>query len=407
MRAVLAGVAAIALVACGGLPAASATPAAAAPVPHTVVLISLDGFRRDYLERYAPPTLTALAREGVIADAMIPSFPTLTFPNHYTIVTGLHPQNHGIANNTMYDPVFDATFTLRNEGPRDGRWWGGEPIWATAEKQGVRTAAFFWPGTEAEIAGARPTRWLPYDGTVPYETRVDSVLSWLSLPGAARPRLVTLYFDEPDHTGHEAGPNSSATHGAVLRADSALAQLVDGLRARGLYDAVNLVVVSDHGMTEVSSDRLVYLEDVLDTATARLVTYSPVLMGWSRMGDNAGMVAALRRLPHVSAWLKEDVPARLRFNQGRRITPVIALADEGWTIVTGRSSRMTAMGMHGFDNALPSMRAIFVARGPAFRTGARIPEFSNVHVYSLLAHVLGLNPAPNDGTLDVLRGAIR
>lgn len=389
--------------ACWGLQQGS-TPS---PAGHTVVLISLDGFSRDYLERYAPPTLLALAAEGVVADAMIPSFPTLTFPNHYTIATGLHPQNHGIVNNSMYDPVFDATFSLRNEGPREDRWWGGEPIWSTAEKQGVKAAAFFWPGTEAEIAGARPSRWMRYDGRVPYATRVDSVLTWLSLSWAERPRMITLYFEEPDHTGHADGPTSPTVRAAVLKSDSALARLVNGLRDRGLFESVNLVVVSDHGMTEVAPERTVYVSDVLPTTAFHVVAAGPLFMGWSRTGDNAGMVAALRRLPHVSAWLKEDVPARLRFNNHRRITPVVAVADDGWVIAANRSWRATGGGRHGYDNELPSMRTIFIARGPAFRRGARIPEFSNVDVYALLAHVLGLTPAPNDGSLAIIGAALR
>jgi predicted AlkP superfamily pyrophosphatase or phosphodiesterase len=400
------GLALFALIAgaCGGLQSGSTAPQ---PTEHTVVLISLDGFRRDYLEWHAPPTLLALAEEGVIADAMIPSFPTSTFPNHYTIVTGLRPQNHGIVNNTMYDPVFDAAFTLGNEGPREDRWWGGEPIWSTAEKQGVRSAAFFWPGTEAEIAGARPSRWMRYDGRVPYATRVDSVLSWLSLPAGERPRMIALYFDEPDHTGHEAGPTAPAVRGAVLKSDSAVARLMEGLRERGLFGSVNIVVVSDHGMTEVAPERTVYVSDVLDTAAFQVVSGGALFMGSSRTGDNAGMVAALRRLPHVSAWLREDVPARLHFSNHRRITPVVALADDGWAIAANRTWRASGGGRHGYDNALPSMRTIFIARGPAFRRGVRIPEFSNVDVYALLTRVLGLTPAPNDGSLAIVGAALR
>ena len=373
----------------------------------TVILISVDGFRRDYIERFSPPTLTRLAAEGVIADAMIPSFPTLTFPNHYTVVTGLRPVNHGIVNNTMYDPTFDGWFSLRSEAPREDRWWGGEPIWSTAEKQGVRAAAFFWPGTEAEIAGARPSRSMRYNGDVPYVVRVDSVLAWLSLPATERPRMITLYFEEPDHTGHEDGPFAPTVRGAVLRADSALARLVSGLEARGLFDSVNLIVVSDHGMAEVSRERLAPIGRVIDTSQVQIVASGAVFMGWSRSNDNAGLVAALNRLPHVTAWLREEIPERFHFRNHHRVTPVVAVADEGWMIVATDSSRMTARGMHGYDNTLPAMRTIFIARGPAFRRGARIPAFSNVDVYSLLAHVLGVTPAPNDGSLNSLRAALR
>jgi predicted AlkP superfamily pyrophosphatase or phosphodiesterase len=380
----------------------------AAPAePQTVVLISLDGFRPDYLETHSPPTLLRLVREGVRAQAMRPVFPTLTFPNHYSIVTGLYPESHGIVSNTMYDPVFDAAFSLRNEGPRDDRWWAGEPIWSTAEKQGVRSAAFFWPGTEVEIAGARPWRWMPYDGSVPYETRVDSVLAWLSLPETERPRMITLYFDEPDHTAHEDGPFAATVRGAVLKSDSALGRLVAGLEERGIYDSVNLIVVSDHGMVEVSRGRMAPIADVIDTGLVHAVATGAVFMGWSRSGDNAGLAAALNSMPNVQAWLREDVPERFRFRNHRRITPVVALADEGWMIVWTRESRMTARGMHGYDNALPSMRAFFAARGPAFREGARIPEFNNVDVYPLMARVLGLTPAPNHGTLAIAGAALR
>jgi predicted AlkP superfamily pyrophosphatase or phosphodiesterase len=338
---------------------------------------------------------------------MVPAFPTSTFPNHYTLVTGLYPEEHGIVHNSMYDPVFDAWFSMRNEGPRDGRWWGGEPIWSTAEKQGVRAAAFFWPGTEAEIAGARPSRWMPFDGTIPFAVRVDSVLAWLSLPRPERPRMITLYFEEPDHTGHEDGPDAPTILGAVLKSDSALARLVDGLHDRGLYDAVNLVIVSDHGMTGASPDRIAYVSDVLDVSTVRLVTTGAVLTGWSTTGNNAEVVAALNRLPNVTAWLKADVPARLRFTSHRRITPVVALAADGWTIAPTRTSRAPSRGAHGYDNALPAMRALFIARGPAFRQGVRIASFPNVDVYPLLARVLRLEPAPNSGSLDVLGAALR
>lgn len=404
MRALAVAILVLSTGACGGLQQGSAAPQVTEPA---VVLISLDGFRREYLEWHSPPTLLALAADGVVADAMIPSFPTSTFPNHYTIVTGLRPQNHGLVNNTMYDPVFDATFSLRNEGPREDRWWGGEPIWSTAEKQGVKAAAFFWPGTEAEIAGVRPTRWMRYDGSVPYAVRVDSVLSWLSLSEGERPRMITLYFEEPDHTGHADGPTAQSVRGAVLKADSAVARLVDGLRQRGLFDTVNLVVVSDHGMVEAAPERTLYVSDVLDTAAFHVVTGGALFMGWSRTGDNAGMVAALRRLPHLSAWLREDVPARLHFSNHRRITPVVAVADEGWVISANRTWRASGGGRHGYDNALPSMRTIFIARGPEFRSGARIPEFNNVDVYPLLARVLGLTPAPNDGSLAIIGAALR
>lgn len=219
--------------------------------------------------------------------------------------------------------------------------------------------------------------------------------------------MITLYFDEPDHTGHEDGPFSPTVRGAVFKSDSALTRLVSGLEARGLFDSVNLIVVSDHGMAEVSRERVAPISRAIDTSQVRIVASGAVFMGWSRSDDNRGLVAALNRLPHVTAWLRDDIPERLHFRNHHRVTPVVAVADEGWMIVATDTSRMTARGMHGYDNALPSMRTIFIARGPVFRRGVRIPAFSNVDVYSLLAHILGVTPAANDGSLNSLRGALR
>ena len=291
---------------------ACAAPAAQTPQPvaqpQTVLLVSLDGFRRDLLDRYSPPALTALGNDGVVAAAMIPSFPTLTFPNHYSIVTGLYPAHHGIISNTMFDPVFNATFTIGSSAVTEARWWAGEPIWVTAEKQGVKSASFFWVGSEAEIEGVRPSIYKKYDASMTFAGRVDSVLAWLSLPAAQRPRMITLYFDEPDHTEHQRGPDSPEARAAVLMVDSAIARLVGGLRTKGLYDAVDLIIVSDHGMANISPDRYVFITDVIDTLNVRTIDRGPIWEGWALNGDNAGLVAALRKLPHVQAWLKDSVP---------------------------------------------------------------------------------------------------
>ena len=380
-------------------PTSGAPEAAAVNATPQVVLVSMDGFRRSYLDTDSVPALHALGREGVVADAMIPSFPTLTFPNHYTIVTGLYPEHHGIVGNTIYDPEFGALFTMSNAASKESRWWGGEPIWVTAEKQGKHAASMFWVGSEVEIDSIRPTRWKPFDAKVTFDARVDTVLSWLDVKGPQRLSLITLYFDEPDHTGHDAGPDSPKTAAAAARADSALGRLVQGLRARGMYDRVNLIVVSDHGMSQLSPDRMVYLDDVVDTASIRITSLSPDLMITPRDGDAPALLAKIKRLPHVSAWLKADVPERLHYNEGRRITPIVAVADDGWTIAMHGARRGPGGGAHGYDNSNASMNAIFVAHGPAFRQGVTTQQFPNVDVYDLLARLLNLRPAPNDGSL--------
>jgi predicted AlkP superfamily pyrophosphatase or phosphodiesterase len=372
-----------------------------------VILISLDGFRRSYLDTDSLPTLHELAREGVKADAMIPSFPSLTFPNHYTIVTGLYPEHHGIVGNSIYDPDFRQLFTMSNAAAKESRWWLGQPIWVTAEKQGKHAASMFWPGSEVEINSVRPTRWKPYDGKVTFDARVDTVLSWLDLKGQQRLSFITLYFDEPDHSGHEYGPDSPRTAAAAARADSAVGRLMNGLRERGLYDRVNVIVVSDHGMSQLSPDRVVYLDDVVDTTSIQITSLSPDLSITPRDGDAPALLARIRRLPHVSAWLRADVPERLHYNEGRRITPVVAVADDGWTISTHGSTHAMLGGAHGYDNASSSMHALFIAHGPAFRQGVTMQEFPNVDVYDLLANILQLRPAPNDGSLAPFSAVLR
>ena len=212
----------------------------------TVILISLDGFRYDYLSRYRPPQLNSLAAEGVRARWMIPSFPSKTFPNHYTIATGLYPQHHGIVENNIYDPIFKAVFTLSDRKEvENGRWWLGEPIWVTAEKQGQRSGSVFYPGTEGEIAGTRPSFWKKYDEGTSNDVRVDTILSWLDLPRDQRPTFLALYFSDPDDAGHAFGPISSETKKAVLKVDSEIGRLIEGLKAREIFSQMNLIIVSD------------------------------------------------------------------------------------------------------------------------------------------------------------------
>lgn len=391
--------------------APAARPPADAPRP-SVLLISIDGFRADYLDRFDVPHLQELARRGVRAEALIPSFPSKTFPNHYTLVTGLYPDHHGIIANNMYDPAMDASFSLSNrEAVSDGRWWGGEPLWVTAERQGQRSATYFWPGSEAAIRGVRPSYWLPYDDDVPGPARVDQVLAWLDLPPAERPAFITLYFSEVDHWGHEAGPDAPETRAAAARVDGYVGRLLDGLAARGLDAAVNVIVVSDHGMVATSPERAVVLDDYVRLDDLRIVDWSPVLMLYPPEDSLEAVYDALRRAPHLTVYRKEALPEALHFGTHPRVPPLVALADEGWVITTraqlARSPERFAGGTHGYDPRVPSMHALFIAAGPAFRNGLTVEPFSNVHVYSLMAAILGLAPAPNDGDVRVVQPLLR
>ncbi|MBU6198947.1 MAG: ectonucleotide pyrophosphatase/phosphodiesterase [Xanthomonadaceae bacterium] len=374
-----------------------------------LILISIDGYRADYIERGLSPNLATLARNGVRATAMKPAFPTLTFPNHYTLVTGLYPDHHGIIDNRFLDPVTGAKFVYND--PRttdDPHWWGGEPLWVSVERQGKQAATMFWPGSDVAIDGVRPEHWRPFDGTVTPDQRVDQLLHWLDLPRGQRPDFATLYFEQVDHAGHGYGPDSPQVNAALREIDAALGRLIAGLKRRGLFASANIVVVSDHGMTATSPDRLVVLDSILDMRDADVITAGVLADLAAKPGHEREVDAALLRPhAHMRCWNKSQVPARLHYGSNVRIPPILCLADDGWLIETrkylDRPNHHISNGEHGYDNNDPAMRALFVAEGPAFRRGIVVPEFDNVDVYPLLARILGIRPEPNDGDFDAVR----
>jgi predicted AlkP superfamily pyrophosphatase or phosphodiesterase len=392
---------------------ARATRPAATHAPDSVLLVSLDGFRADYLDLGITPNLSRIARQGVRARWMTPSYPTLTFPNHYSMVTGLVPDHHGIVHNTMRDAALGGFKLADRKAVGDGRWWGGEPIWVSAEKAGLPSATLYWPGSEAEISGVRPTRWSQYrEGhTRPLDARVDTVLGWLSEPEATRPRIATLYFETVDHDSHADGPDSPQAHAAVRAVDAAIGRLLDGLVARGIAEHVNLVVVSDHGMATVPRSQLMAVEDVVAKEEATVVTIGQVIT----IAPNPGHEARVERKllgkhDGYDCWRKGELPARWRYGSHPRIPPIVCQMHEGWDMLPRETiAKRTAMtrGSHGYDPALPSMRALFVASGPAFRRGVTLQPFANVDVYPLLARLLGIQPAPSHGDIASLLPALR
>jgi predicted AlkP superfamily pyrophosphatase or phosphodiesterase len=384
----------------------------------TVILVSLDGFRSDYLEKYNPPNLNLLAREGVRARWMTPSFPSKTFPNHYAIATGLYPQNNGIVENNIYDRETHVLFSMDNrQEVSSGRWWLGEPIWITAEKQGQHAAPFFFPGSEAEIAGIRPTFWKPFDDGVPNDARVDTVLSWLDLPVNQRPTFLTLYFSDVDHAGHEFSPDSSETKNAVLKVDRDLDRLIAGLKAREIFTKVNLIIVSDHGMTAVDFNNAILLDELFDTNLAEEILWTAEIAGiFPKEGKEEVIYEALKAglPPQAKVYRKREVPARFHYSNSPRIPPLLVLPDEGWIITNRkrfadmqRQGKMDHLrGGHGYDNQLPSMRAIFIAHGENVKQGQVVEAFENVQVYNLMCAILHLKPAPNDGNMDAARAVL-
>lgn len=385
----------------------------------TVILVSLDGFRYDYLSKYQPANLNSLAREGVRARWMIPSFPSKTFPNHYTIATGLYPQHHGIVENNIYDTRFDKIFTLSDRDEIEkGRWWLGEPIWITAQKQGQRTGSIFYPGTEARIAGLRPNYWKTYDEHMPNEERVDAILGWLDLPVGQRPTFLSLYFSDVDDAGHAHGPGSLETKNAVQNVDRAVGRLVAGLKARDVFAKLNLIVVSDHGMATVDFNNAIILDELFDTKLAERIFWTREIISiFPKAGKEDEIYTTLKsRLPlSARIYRKRELPARLHYSNSPRIAPLLVLPKEGW-ILTNRTSfeemkkngdMKHVRGAHGYDNQLISMRAIFIAHGPEFRKRTIAEPFENVQVYNIMATLLGLKPAPNDGNYKTVRAVLK
>jgi predicted AlkP superfamily pyrophosphatase or phosphodiesterase len=364
-----------------------------------LILISLDGWRWDYLDRAQAPNLRKLADAGVRAEGLIPAFPSKTFPNHYTIVTGLSPEHHGIVSNTMVDrTIGPERFTMQSATAKDARWWGGEPLWVTAIRQGRRASVLFWPGSEAPIGGMRPNDWLPYSDAFPNTERVDRMLGWLARPEGERPSFLTLYFSDVDSAGHSFGPGAPQVMDAAARLDALIGSLVAGVEKLGLADRTNYVVVSDHGMSQLAPERTIFLDDYLDLATVDVVDWSPVLMLGPRSGSLEDLSRALKgRHPSLSVHRREEMPVHLRYRAHPRIPPIIGLADDGWTITTKTRPGSQRGGEHGYDPNYRSMHGLFIASGPAFRRGAVVPAFENVNVYDVMCRVLGLTPAPNDG----------
>jgi predicted AlkP superfamily pyrophosphatase or phosphodiesterase len=348
----------------------------------------------------------------VRAEGLIPVFPSKTFPNHYSIVTGLYAGNHGIVSNNMRDAKLGEFHLSDREAVQNSGWWGGEPLWVTAHRAGLITAAMFWPGTEAPVGGVQPDFWRPFDSEFPFEQRVEQVLEWLALPSGERPRFITLYFQEPDGSNHRFGPLSEEAHHAIARVDAQIGALRDGIATLGADQRVDLIVVSDHGMADVHSDRMIVIDELVDFEPGELFETGALVQVFPKPGRETLLFEALRNAdPHLKVYRREELPASFHLGGSDRIAPLVGVPDVGWEAVT--ALRRTAQragplgGHHGPDPADQRMHGLFVAGGPSIASGVTLPRFENVHIYEFVCSLLGIEPAPNDGDPAVLRSLVR
>ncbi len=388
------------------------TPSQAEHPP--TILISFDGYRWDYAARGFSPTLLKIAEQGASALSLEPAFPSKTFPNHYTIVTGLYPENHGIIYNNFENPFTGKYFRIGDTSSvRNGRWYWGEAIWQTAERQGLKTASYFWPGSELTLKYRRPTYFEFYDESISYEARIRQAVNWLSLPEDERPRLITLYFDEPDKEGHHFGPDSPETDAALKRLDETLASLLDSLERHHLSEKTNIIVVSDHGMTKINSRDVIKVDEILSDIPFHFEASGPMMMiepaedrlqeAFRRLSQNAN---------HFRVYFRETIPEYYHFSENPFIYSLVLIADPGWTLTDTKGAadikQSKPGGNHGYDNHNLDMHGIFYARGPSFKHGYRTGTLRNIDIYPLLCKILNIVPRQNiDGKLERIEFILR
>uniref|UniRef100_A0A8C6EW70 Ectonucleotide pyrophosphatase/phosphodiesterase family member 1 n=1 Tax=Marmota marmota marmota TaxID=9994 RepID=A0A8C6EW70_MARMA len=375
------------------------------------LLFSLDGFRAEYLHTWGGllPVISKLKNCGTYTKNLRPVYPTKTFPNHYSIVTGLYPESHGVIDNKMYDPKMNASFSLKSKEKFNPEWYKGEPIWITAKYQGLKSGTFFWPGSDVTIKGIYPDIYKVYNGSIPFEERILAVLQWLQLPRDERPHFYTLYLEEPDSSGHSYGPVSSEVIRALQRVDNMVGMLMDGLKGLNLHRCLNLILISDHGMEQGSCKKYIYLNKYLGDVKNIKVVYGPApRLRPSDVPDKyysfnyegiARNLSCREPNQHFTPYLKQFLPKRLHFAKSDRIEPLTFYLDPQWQLALNPSERKyCGSGFHGSDNVFSNMQALFVGYGPGFKHGIEVDAFENIEVYNLMCDLLNLTPAPNNGT---------
>jgi predicted AlkP superfamily pyrophosphatase or phosphodiesterase len=381
-----------------------------------VVLVSIDGYRWDFNTLFNPSELSRMQKEGASADSLIPVYPSKTFPNHYSIATGSHANRHGIVSNEFFDPAKNAVFSLPDrKAVEDGSWYGAEPLWNTARKQGLVTASFFFVGSEAEIGGMRPNYYFRYDDTVPAEARVDQVLNWLEMPPETRPHLITLYFGEVDMAAHRNGLKSPAVIESVKMIDQAIGHLREGLAKTGL--PVNLILVSDHGLLDVDEDKTIVLDESAEAQNllSKFTTQGrgPQMLLYLKPGENRSVIEETRKVLNRKIKNARVLSARdlkrLHYDGNPRTGDLVIDPDPDYLVGFRGSMPKTKGANHGWDaTRSKSMHGIFFASGPAFKSATQVKSFENVNVYPLVLDILGLKvTTPIDGKLAPTQGLLK
>jgi predicted AlkP superfamily pyrophosphatase or phosphodiesterase len=381
-----------------------------------LILISLDGFRWDYVERFNPPNISGFIQEGVKAAALIPSFPSKTFPNHYTIATGMYPDKHGILANSFYSYAKGLNYSIRNrERVEDGSFYGGSPIWVQADKAAMVSASYFFVGSEADIMGIRPTYYHRFDGKIKNDARVAEVLKWLALPEKERPHMITMYFSDMDDVGHRFGPNNDEVlKKALLELDRSLGDLFKGVAATGL--PINMIIVSDHGMAAQTTDKLIPIEAIKNDSLFTAIDNGAIVNIHPNKGVHIDII--LRYLKpkenNFSVYKTEDTPGFEYIPKNKDWGAVQVVPDFGYyfienaSIIARKKKPNAVYGVHGYDPKHKEVHGIFYAHGPAFKKGYEVPSIKNIHVYPLMCQILGLEVPDNiDGELSEIENVLK
>lgn len=378
-----------------------------------VVLVSLDGFRYDYAEKFHASHLLGLAKTDVHAKSLEPIYPSKTFPSHYAMVTGLYAEHHGLVSNEFYDPARDAVYRIGDRSAvEDGSWYGGTPLWNEIEHQGLRTASFFWVGSDAPIQGHFPTYHYRYDEKIPNETRVAQVLAWLKLPESERPHFITVYFSDVDSAAHKHGVDADETRQAVLRLDEIIGELLSGVQALPL--PVNVIIVSDHGMADLDEKKVEYLDDYAQLNDFLVLGRGPQVLLYLKKGHDPKKINETHKklqdqAKHFRAYLRAEIPERFHYKSNPRVGDILIEPDQPYAIGLRSEHTQVHGANHGWDpDQGMYMHGIFYATGPAFCKGIELPTFRNIDIFPLVLNVLGLAERQDiDGHIDSIRDALQ